>query len=123
MMFYLDLSYRDMEEWLLASDQVCQALELPRVPDHTTLQRTTKKSRMLDLVRMKNQMLNENGMDEEEVASDGIGFSRGQANPYHQSRRRSLYQRWAKGVYAVGTASQLILGWCSGLGSGSSVAY
>lgn len=24
MMFYLDVSYRDMEEWLLASDQVCQ---------------------------------------------------------------------------------------------------
>lgn len=37
MLFYLDLSYRDMEEWLLATDKVCQALELPRIPDHTTL--------------------------------------------------------------------------------------
>jgi hypothetical protein len=25
---YLDLSYRDMEEWLLASDKVCAVLEL-----------------------------------------------------------------------------------------------
>jgi len=33
MMFYLDLSYRDMEEWLLATDKVCQALSLSRVPD------------------------------------------------------------------------------------------
>jgi hypothetical protein len=49
LMFYLDLSYRDMEEWLLASDQVCQALELPRIPDHTTLQRSSKKKlRKLD---------------------------------------------------------------------------
>ena len=42
LMFYLDLSYRDMEEWLLATDKVCQALELPRVPNYSTLQRTYK---------------------------------------------------------------------------------
>ena len=37
--FYLDLPYRDMEEWLLASDQVCAVLELTSVPDHCTLAR------------------------------------------------------------------------------------
>ena len=47
-----DLSDRDMEERLLAANQVCQASELPRVPDHTTWQRTTKKLRMLDLEKM-----------------------------------------------------------------------
>jgi len=56
-MFYLDLSYRDMEEWLLAGDQVRQVLELPRVPDHTTLQRTYKKLRMQDLEKMKKRLL------------------------------------------------------------------
>ncbi len=45
LMFYLNKSYRDMEEWLLATDKVCQALELPRIPDHTTLQRTYRKLR------------------------------------------------------------------------------
>src|SRR3989304_4125031 len=65
MMFYLNVSYRDMEEWLLATDQVCQALELPRVPDHTTLQRTYKKLHMLDFEKMKNQLLDESGVDEE----------------------------------------------------------
>ena len=35
MAFYMKLSYRDMEEWLLASDQVCQTLELPTLPDHS----------------------------------------------------------------------------------------
>ena len=48
MRFYLDLSYRDMEEWLLATDKVCQALDLPRIPDHTTLPRTYQKLRKLD---------------------------------------------------------------------------
>jgi hypothetical protein len=123
LMFYLDLSYRDMEEWLLATDQVCQALELPRIPDHTTLQRTYKKLHMLDFEKMKNQLLDENGVDEEGVASDSTGFSPGQASLYYQTRTGRLYQRWAKGVYAVGTASQFILAWRSGWGPGSDVAY
>ena len=123
LMFYLDISYRDMEEWLLARDQVCQALELPRIPDHTTLQRTYKKLHMLDFEKMKNQLLDENGVDEEGVASDSTGFSPGQASLYYQTRTGRLYQRWAKGVYAVGTASQFILAWRSGWGPGSDVAY
>src|ERR1700733_12218673 len=35
--FYLDLSYRDLEEWLLASDAICGVLGLTQVPDHATL--------------------------------------------------------------------------------------
>src|SRR3972149_4945970 len=91
LMFYLDVSYRDMEEWLLASDQVCQALELPRIPDHTTLQRTYQKLRMLDFEKMKNQLLEEAGVDEEgarkgSAVSDSTGFSPGQASLYYQTR-------------------------------------
>jgi len=123
LMFYLDLSYRDMEEWLLASDQVRQVLELHRVPDHTTLQRTYKKLRMQDLEKMKKRLLDEIGVDEESVASDSTGFSPGQASLYYQTRKGRIYQRWAKGVYAVGTASQLILAWRSGWGPGSDAAY
>jgi hypothetical protein len=122
-MFYMDLSYRDMEEWLLASDQVCQTLELSRIPDHTTLQRTYKKLRMLDFEKMKNRLLDENGVDEEGVASDSTGFSPGQASLYYQTRTGRLYQRWAKGIYAVGVASQFILAWRSGWGPGSDVAF
>jgi HrpA-like RNA helicase len=40
---YLNYTYREMEEWLLATDQVRHALELTRVPDHTTLARTFAK--------------------------------------------------------------------------------
>jgi hypothetical protein len=123
LMFYLDLSYRDMEEWLLASDQVCQVLELPRIPDHTTLQRTYKKLHLLDFEKMKNQLLDENEVDEEGIASDSTGFSPGQASLYYQTRTGRLYQRWAKGVYAVGTESQFILAWRAGWGPGSDVAY
>lgn len=123
MMFYLDLSYRDMEEWLLATDKVCQALDLPRIPDHTTLQRTYKKLRKLDFEKMKNQLLEEEHIQEENIASDSTGFSPGQASLYYQTRSGRTYGSWLKGAYAVGTASQYILSWQSGFGPSSDVAH
>ena len=123
LILFPDLSYRDMDECLVTCDQVYQAQELPRIPDHTTLQWTYKKLRMLDFEKMKNQLLDENGVDEEAIASDSTGFSPGQASLYYQTRTGRIYQRWAKGVYAVGRSSQFILAWRSGWGPGSDVAY
>lgn len=123
LMFYLDLSYRDMEEWLLATDKVCQTLELPRIPDHTTLQRTYKKLRKLDFEKMKNQLLEEEHIQEENIASDSTGFSPGQASLYYQTRSGRTYGSWLKGAYAVGTASQYILSWQSGFGPSNDVAH
>ena len=123
MMFYLDLSYRDMEEWLLATDKGCQALDLPRIPDHTTLQRTYKKLRKLDFEKMKNQILEEEHIQEESIASDSTGFSPGQASLYYQTRSGRTYEYWLKGAYAVGTDSQYILSWQAGYGPSNDVAH
>lgn len=124
LMFYMDLSYRDMEEWLLASDRVCQALELPRVPDHSTLQRVYRKLRMRDFNQMRDKLLEAVGVEEEEaIASDSTGFSPGQASLYYQTRSGRLYQRWLKGVYAVGVLSWFILAWRFGYGPGSDAPY
>jgi hypothetical protein len=123
MMFYLDISYRDMEEWLLATDKVCQALELSRIPDHTTLQRTYKKLRNLDFEKMKNQILEEENIEEEVIASDSTGFSPGQASLYYQTRSGRTYEYWLKGAYAVGTSSQYILAWQSGFGPSNDIAH
>ena len=123
LMFYLDISYRDMEEWLLATDRVCQELELPRIPDHTTLQRTYKKLRKLDFDKMKNQLLDENGVAEGTVASDSTGFSPGQASLYYQTRSGRVYRHWVKGAYAVGAESQFILAWQAGRGPSNDWAH
>src|SRR5579871_1637973 len=80
MTFYLDLSYRDMEEWLLASDKICQVLELPRVPDHSTLSRTYKKLRVVNFAAMKEQLLDNLEIEEEGIAADSTGFSPSQAS-------------------------------------------
>src|SRR5437762_408309 len=75
--FYLKLSYRDMEEWLLAADQVCQALDLLRVPDHSTLSRTYQKLRVRDLDQMKTLLLAELDIESSEdvIAADTTGFA------------------------------------------------
>jgi hypothetical protein len=123
LMFYVDLSYRDMEEWLLATDKVCKELELARVPDHSTLQRVYKKLRMKNFNQMKDKLLEAVEIEEEAIAADSTGFSPGQASLYYQTRSGRLYQRWWKGVYAVGIASLYILAWRFGSGPGSDAPY
>ncbi len=111
MMFYLDVSYRDMEEWLLATDAVCTALALPHIPDHSTLQRTFKKLQLLDWHALKEHLLQQLGVDEEIIAVDSTGFSPSQASAYFQSRTGKAISEYIKSGYAVGTRSQFALGW------------
>jgi DDE family transposase len=114
LMFYLDLSYRDMEEWLLATDAVIGILGLPRIPDHTTLQRTLKKLRLLDFDNLQTQLLAPLQVEEEAIAVDSTGFTPDQASAYFQARSGRQIREYVKGAYAVGTQSQMILGWRAG---------
>lgn len=117
MTFYLDLSYRDMEAWLLASDQVCNVLELTRVPDHSTLSRSFKKLRLSDLAALKDELLRQMAVEAEVVAGDSTSFRLCQASAYYQTRRGQQFRDWVKGAYAVGVDSRLVLAWASGAGS------
>jgi hypothetical protein len=117
LMFYLNVSYRDMEEWLLATDKVCKVLELTAVPDHTTLSRTFKKLRLSTLEALKADLLAQIGVEEEVVAGDSTSFRLTQASAYYQTRRGQTYRDWQKGAYVVGVRSRLILGWGSSRGS------
>ena len=114
LMFYLDLSYRDMEEWLLASEQVCAVLELPRVPNYSTLERTFKKLQRDHYDRLKDRLLAGWVEPETVMAVDSTGLIPSQASVYYQTRRGRPYREYVKAAYAVGTQSQLILGWRAG---------
>ncbi len=122
-MFYMKLSYRDMEEWLLASEKVCRVLELPRVPDHSTLSRTYQKLRMVDFNRMKRDLLASMDVEEETIASDSTGFSPSPASAYYQTRRGRTFREFLKGAYAVGSRSLLILAWRRGRGPNNDSVY
>jgi len=123
--FYLRLSYRDMEEWLLATDQIRQVLELPRVPDHSTLARTFRKLKIADLEAMRTALLEQLEVEEDAIAVDTTNFRLQHASAYYMTRTGRTYRDWVKAGYAVGTQSQLVVGWRSGRGaaSGSDIAY
>jgi hypothetical protein len=116
LMVYLNKSYRDMEEWLLATETVCAVLALRRVPDHSTLSRALKRLGLRDLDGMRRALLARLPVTEDVIALDSTGYRRTQASAYSQSRRGATFRSWAKGVYAVGAAAQLILAWRQGQG-------
>lgn len=116
MKFYLNLSYRDAEEWLLATDQVCAVLELDDVPDHSTLSRVFRKLRKPWLDEMNRQLLDEQELEEDSIAGDSTSFSLSQASSYYRTRSGKTFSDWVKGGYAIGINSQLIVGWCTQAG-------
>ena len=106
---YLNLSYRNTEEWLLASAEVRDTLELSEVPDHTTISRMLKGLTLTRPETLLAQVLNQLEGKEDVVALDATGFRFTQASAYYTTRSGRKYRDWVKGVYAVGTASQMIL--------------
>jgi hypothetical protein len=107
--FYVNLPYRDMEEWLLASEQVCAVLELKSVPDHCTLARTFRKLNRPWLEALQRQLLQGEALEEESIAGDSTTFTLSQASSHYRTRSGKRFSEGVKGAYAVGTQSLLIL--------------
>jgi IS5 family transposase len=120
--FYLKLSYRDTEEWLLAADSVRAVLGLTRIPDYSTLDRTYHKLKLADWERMLAHLLaaanDGQGVEEAYVAVDSTYYAPTQASLYYLSRAGRTMRTPFKGGYAVGTESQLILAMRVGIGMG-----
>lgn len=108
--FYLNMTYRDFEEWLLATDQVCAVLELAQVPDYSTLARAYRKLTKARLDQMQRHLLDENVLEEAVIAGDSTSFTLSQASSHYRTRSGKRFSDWVKGGYAVGIKSQLILG-------------
>jgi transposase-like protein DUF772 len=116
LMEYMKYSYRDIEQWLLASDAVRQVLDLKRVPDHSTLSRAFQKLKRPWLDGMNQQLLHDLAIEEDTIAADSTSFSLSQASRYYVTRTGKKFSDWIKGGYAVGCRSLLIVGWCSAAG-------
>jgi hypothetical protein len=106
---YLDVSYRDCEEWLLATERVCQVLELKEVPDHSTLNRTFQRLTEIRLKKLLTSVLDDLEIKESVIAGDSTGYTLSTASAYYRARSGQPFRGWLKGSYAVGTHSQMIL--------------
>ncbi|MEM9955844.1 MAG: transposase [Chloroflexota bacterium] len=114
--FYLNLSYRDLEEWLLASDKVCQALGLSEVPDHSTLCRAFQRLRQSDLKQLNHWLMQKLNMELTWVAVDATGYILTQASHYYLTRTGQRMKHFWQGFYAVDLDTQYIVTWCEGIG-------
>jgi hypothetical protein len=112
-----------MEEWLLATDQVRQVLELRRVPDHTTLARPFAKRSQQQWEQLNDALLRHLKVQEMTVAADSTGFRNDTASAYYQSRCGRRVRAWHKGGFVVGTESQLIVGMKVGRGPSSDAKW
>jgi len=123
LMHYVRKTYRDMEEWLLASESICEVLDLVEVPDHTTLYRAAKRLNTKKLDQMYRTLLDDLAVHEEMIAVDTTGFRPTQASLHYLSRSGQQLSQYYKGGYAVGVQSQYILAAMSGLGPSADSPY
>jgi IS5 family transposase len=107
LMMYTDLSYRDFEDWMRATDQVCAVLGLTTVPDHSTLNRAFHRLTQKRLRRLLAAIAAQ--VKEKVITGDSTGYTLSQASAYYRTRSGKSMRGWLKGSYAVGAESQLIL--------------
>ncbi len=106
MTFYLDCSYRDMEDWLLVSDKICHSLGLQEVPDHTTLCRAFHRLDIRILQGMQRLLLQKAGYRKWQSALTQLVFE--QTKPvliihFEMADQKRLGQRCLRGwsIYSV----------------------
>ena len=122
--FYLDLSYRDLEEWLMASEALCEALELAQVPDQSTLCRAWGSLSEGQQRAMNAWLLKQEAVETAVVAIDATGYSPTHASQHYISRCGRTMTDYLKGFYVTDVVSRYILGWQQARGpSGSDAPY
>lgn len=109
--FYVDRSYWDMEEWLLASETICQVLELQEVPNYSTLCRTFQQLPMCQLRLLMRKLLRWLGDSESAMVVDSTGLMTRLASQHYLSRTGRVMSDYAKAFYVAGVDSQYIVGW------------
>jgi hypothetical protein len=98
LVFYLNKSYRDGEEWLLASEQVCHTLEWQGVPDHSTLNRMFHQLNRVRLLRLLRYLWEQPAPRAAVIALDSTGYRPSQASAYYQTRTGRRYRDWFRGA-------------------------
>lgn len=80
---YLNLSYRNFEEWLKSNADVCEAIGLQQVPHQSTLQRWNKKLSHLDFENLKKKISDEERLLDSEISPDLTSFPSVQSRLEH----------------------------------------
>lgn len=123
LMLYIQFCNRDMEDWLLATDRVCDVLGLRTIPDHTTLYRSFKSLRLAEWEAILRLLLEEHQKPEKWFIADTTNYRLSHASLYYITRTGRQYNDWVKGGYIMGLDSKLIVGWRVGRGATGDQRY
>ena len=104
------LSYRDLEEWQLASEAIWAALELKQVPDHASLCRAYGALSEGQQRSLNAWLLKQQGVQTSAVAMDATGFSPTHASQHDLSRCGRKLTHYHKGFCVIDLEHCYILG-------------
>jgi len=118
--FSLDLNYRDLEEWLPASESICQVVGRSSVPDHSTLSRVIKRLKIQDWQRLQQAILERvapEGLHETLIAVGSTGYRESRASAYEQAHTGQTREALFPGRLCRGVCQSVHSGDPSGIGT------
>jgi hypothetical protein len=116
-----NISFRDLEELLLSSENMCGALGLRRVPNYSTFNRAcnrvSNKNVQMLLEKILEIIFIHTRINSYVVFScDSTGFKEDSASFYYALRSRKKRKRWIKAFYLLDTRSQICVSQVIGRG-------
>ena len=116
-----NISFRDLEELLLSSENMCGALGLRRVPNYSTFNRACNRVSNKNVQKLLEKILEiifiHTRINSYVVFScDSTGFKEDSASFYYALRSRKKRKRWIKAFYLLDTRSQICVSQVIGRG-------
>lgn len=106
---YLNLTYRQIVEFISFSDRLKKYLKIKRAPDYSTLQKFFKRMPTDMFERITKQIIVHLKIQPELVALDGSGFTSDYADKYYSKIRSHDVKNFTKCHIAVDVDSRIIL--------------
>jgi transposase len=114
-----NMSYRDLEELLLSSEDMCRVLGLRAVPDYSTFNRAYNRVSGKQIQKLLEKTLEVIGIGMVGsilFACDSTGFKEDSASFYYALRSGKKRKRWIKAFYLLDTRTQICVSQVIGRG-------
>lgn len=116
-----NISFRDLEGYLLSSGDMCRVLRLKALPDHSTMNRACNRlsgKQIQNLLEKTLEVIGINMAGSILSACDSTGFKEDSASFYYALSSRKKRKRWIKAFYLLDTRTQICVSQVIGRGPG-----
>lgn len=106
---YLNVTYREIADFIAFSDKLKRYLGIKQAPDYSTLQKFYKRMPTNMFERITNQLIGNLEIEPKIIALDGSGFSSDYADKYYLKIRGYNVKHFTKSHIAIDIESRMIL--------------